>query len=463
MKTSFTVRHRLPDSSASWPARSSAKVFAVVVLSLSLLAAFIGPGARTWAKKGGGKPVSDYEMTDLLGFPATSFQSDVLALSDRNYVDNTELYDVFVVGDSRLEGGVFHPALWNVNQSGAFDAPTDLFPDGYGAFPYARQVGVVDVNRWGEAVSNTEQVTWDYEAGECLVQDAYGNCIKYAFVHASDGTIVELPTFPSSGSVPPLDGDGMAYTAVSAMNDHGTIVGTAQVYRWVPNEENVMELRVRLRGARWQIDEFGVPLGPPDDLGDFRPSDVNNEGVMIGNLNSGPSAFYPAMAWFDDSEPPTLHVVTADQTVPGDQLAQLFGAGVVAINDASPTSPDLMIVGNTSRNLDGTAGDREAFAWKPNDASQPAIRLGALGDRGSTANDVNLRGEVVGWSYDDSGRQRQSAFLWKDGVMTSLNELADVKDHLQIAVAINNDGDIGGIVRIWRPVSEVHGFLLRRK
>jgi probable HAF family extracellular repeat protein len=59
--------------------------------------------------------------------------------------------------------------------------------------------------------------------------------------------------------------------------------------------------------------------------------------------------------------------------------------------------------------------------------------------------DINDHGQVVGWSYDSSGRRY--AFLWEDGRLSDLNVLSGVGTksfRLGSADAINNAGQIIG-------------------
>jgi probable HAF family extracellular repeat protein len=70
--------------------------------------------------------------------------------------------------------------------------------------------------------------------------------------------------------------------------------------------------------------------------------------------------------------------------------------------------------------------------------------LGTLpGDISSTGTGINLRGQVVGYSNDESGATR--AFLWQNGTMWDLNELAqDFDGELVLANDIDDLGRIAG-------------------
>ncbi|GGN50267.1 putative HAF family extracellular repeat protein [Actinoplanes campanulatus] len=66
--------------------------------------------------------------------------------------------------------------------------------------------------------------------------------------------------------------------------------------------------------------------------------------------------------------------------------------------------------------------------------------LGDLGGGYAIVNDVNNRGEAVGWSY--TADNAQHAFLWRNGVMTDLGTLPG--GFFSSAEAINDRGEIVG-------------------
>jgi probable HAF family extracellular repeat protein len=70
--------------------------------------------------------------------------------------------------------------------------------------------------------------------------------------------------------------------------------------------------------------------------------------------------------------------------------------------------------------------------------------LGTLGGKKSAAYDVNAFGHVVGYSYDNLGRQR--AFLWTGGMLFDLNALIGSYGwSLEAAYGINDHGQIVGV------------------
>jgi probable HAF family extracellular repeat protein len=107
--------------------------------------------------------------------------------------------------------------------------------------------------------------------------------------------------------------------------------------------------------------------------------------------------------------------------------------------DASPTALNNVgqIVGNR-----GTFPFQRAFLW---DAQHGVQDLGALDGFGSFASGINDAGQVVGYS-SFNGINSYHAFLYRDGVMTDLNDLLPPGSNWRLieARAINDAGQIVG-------------------
>ncbi|MQA28775.1 MAG: hypothetical protein GEU82_02900 [Luteitalea sp.] len=86
-----------------------------------------------------------------------------------------------------------------------------------------------------------------------------------------------------------------------------------------------------------------------------------------------------------------------------------------------------------------------AFIWRRHDGLRD---LGTLGGSISKALDVNNSGQVVGWSLLGGGSTEVHAFLWSDGVLTDLNDLAitgrEGWQHLERAYSLSDSGVIVG-------------------
>jgi probable HAF family extracellular repeat protein len=295
------------------------------------------------------------------------------------------------------------------------DGLLQVVGDSYASVPGGSRnhAAVWDVTAEGLVLDLTDISPPDYQKSTAEEINDLGQVEVGDYIWMAGQGLLTLPGLGSGRGDPGL------------LNDQGDIIGNAA------DADGVMHI------ASWHIDQNGqitgpVDLGSEDDLPpDFGVFDMNNHGVMAGYV--GVEA---AIIWFD-----------ADKNF---QFQLLGGGGeAVAINDNN------MVVG-TAINSDG---HWEAFLWT---ADTGMVGLGSLGGNESWATDINNRGQVVGWS-DKFVRFSRVAFLWQDGQMFDLNQItdgADGKHWLQRANAINDAGHIVGVLRITKPVSEQHAFLL---
>ena len=287
---------------------------------------------------------------------------------------------------------------------------------------FARGVAPRGLTSGGVMLADT---TW------AALQDGDGNWLFPAYAILSDSTVQELP------------GPGTRQTEVYGINDCGQIIGGYQV----PDPDDPDS--VMYFNGIWQLNADGTISGPTELMGDFRPSDINNLGVMAGTYMG-----YPAIAWFEGA---TLEVI---QLPPSPMF---LGADVNALNDCPIDDPGLTVVGPYYRDEDGNGlGRSRGYAWRPLDSASSPTLLGTLGGRGTWPFGVNSQGEIVGMS--DTTSDGQQAFIFKNGKMSNLNSMADVgrKRKLVCANAINDDGDIVGYMGIALPVGEQRGFCFGR-
>jgi probable HAF family extracellular repeat protein len=140
---------------------------------------------------------------------------------------------------------------------------------------------------------------------------------------------------------------------------------------------------------------------------------VNNAGMIVGQSAGGPVVFDGG-------------IVRALPTVPNG------GGGY-----ARGVNGQGHIVGMI-RVREGTTSLARAYQW----IGDVPVALGTLGGNTSSAEGINERGQVVGWSANEVNENR--AFLFENGVMSDLGTLEGESR----ALAINADGQIVGWSRV---------------
>jgi probable HAF family extracellular repeat protein len=228
----------------------------------------------------------------------------------------------------------------------------------------------------------------------------------------------------------PLPGLGGPNSYAAGVNDHGQIVGWAETRVHDPTcrETQVLQFRAVLWEPRRNRT---TELRPYPGDSTSAATAINNQGQAVGisgecDVAVGRFSARHAVLWENGKVK---------------KLGDLGGTSWHTPTDISERGD---VIGFSNPDL---PGDREgeflalAFLW----TKSGGIRsLGTLrGDTTSQANGINARRQVVGVSTSLAGVSR--AFLWQDGVMKSLNDLAPgLRDSLVTAQDINEDGEITG-------------------
>ena len=162
------------------------------------------------------------------------------------------------------------------------------------------------------------------------------------------------------------------------------------------------------------------------ELGDFFPRKINQFGVMAGYSMDEDEMKLPAICYLDEDRIPHVTVLGWPDG---------FSGRAYDINNQS------QVVGyQRALNPEGVWSSR-AFLWSVADGMRD---LGDLGGGYATAWAIDEAGEVTGESVvrKRNGSLVPRAFVWRDGVMSDLNELSDTNFTLMRAYAMNNDGQI---------------------
>jgi probable HAF family extracellular repeat protein len=325
----------------------------------------------------------------------------------------------WVAGWSNQSDGSRHAALW---RNGAI---TDLLtlggPSSTVAWPGLNDQGmVVGVSHTGEIDPLNED--WSCEAGGFLPQST--NLICRGFVWSED-VMQELPTL------------GGNHGFATGINNRGQVVGWAETPEHDPTCVGVQVLQ--FRAVVWEPKKNKIKTRELLPLGNDSTSAataINDRGEAVGISGDcdqavGRFSARHAVLWSKNgkvTEIPNLGGVTWHTPMDINESGDVVGFS----NPAGPGDPQGEFVSH-------------AFLWTSGAAQ--SVDLGTLpGDLFSEAFAINERGEVVGVSFGGANGSR--AFIWQNGVMTNLNDLAPGNlDVLLSAQDINDDGQITGRLR----------------
>lgn len=284
-------------------------------------------------------------------------------------------------------------AAFGINNEGQVVGGAGISPNNNShAFLYSSGL-MQDLGTLGGSINDGSQAFGINDAGQIIGQSTINaTAVGHAFLYSS-GSMLDLT--PSGGN-----------SYASAINNNGQIVGyigsgsTIQAFLYSGGSLHT--------------------LGTLDGIGSYATA-VNESGQVAGNIYYG-TAITHAFLYSGVS---MQNIGTL-----GGSSAQAFG-----INDNG------LVTGfaNTS------SGNPHAFLYT-NGSMQDLGTLSGIYNYGSIGYGINASGEVVGQSYDQTGRD-ENAFIYSNGSMENLNSLISptLGWTLEQANAINNAGDIVGL------------------
>lgn len=323
----------------------------------------------------------------------------------------------WVAGFSNLTGdGTRHAAVWingSITDLETLGGPSSTVP-----WPGLNNQGmVVGISQTAEIDPLDED--WSCEAGGFLPNATNLICRGFWW---ENNEMHELPTL------------GGNHGFATAVNSRGQIVGWAETAVHDPTCVGVQQLQ--FRAAMWEPKKGTTQELPPlhgDSTSAATAINENGRAVGIsGDCDQAVGRFSARHAVLWDhgtvTEIPNLGGVTWHTPMYINERGDVVGFS----NPPGPGDPQGDFIAH-------------AFLWKK--GSTMALDLKTLDDDPlSEAFAINSRGDVVGVSFGGSAGLR--AFLYKDGVLHNLNDLADAApDVLLAAQAINDAGVITGRIR----------------
>jgi probable HAF family extracellular repeat protein len=352
------------------------------------------------------------------------------------------LYAVTDLGT--LGGPGSNSSAYDMNNAGWVAGSSSLVPDGpqHGYVWFGRGP-LIDTgtlggpnseadgpNLWGEAVLLSETTKADPNGEDFC---GFGNNLQCLAAIWWNRKLTALPTLRGGNNA-------QAY----GVNNFGQVVGFSETgVRDSTCATSIPGQVLRYQPVIWEPDGKVRKLGlPPGDTVGFAFG-INNKGQAVGSSGLCSNTSVPPLA------PYGVHAVLWEKDGTPVDLGSLSGVPGNIAGDIN----DLGEVAGTSTLTDGSV---HTFVWtKVTHMHDIGTLPGAFVTVAPCCHTLNNRGEVVGYSIDDSGIR---AFVWKDKVVTDLNDLipADSGWFLLVAQSLNDSGEIvgQGVMN-----GELHSFL----
>jgi len=356
----------------------------------------------------------DAKLTSKASYHVVKFSASLGGTQSRGMSINNQGW---VAGWSTLPGDASRQAaLWrdgSITKLGTLGGPSSTVP-----WPGLNNDGmVVGISQTGRVDPLHED--WSCEAGGFLTETTDLICRGFVW---ENGAMQELPTL------------GGNHGFATSVNDRGQVVGWAETAVHDPTCTGVQVLQ--FRAVMWEP-KNGTKQELPPLPGDSTSAAtaINQEGQAVGISGDcdqavGRFSARHGVLWDHGtvSEVPNLGGVTWHTPMDINERGDVVGFS----NPPGPGDPEGEFIAH-------------AFLWTKHSAT--ATDLGVLpGDLFSEAFAVNSRGVVVGVSFGGANGAR--AFIYEDGVLENLNDLADAApDVLLSAQDINDRGQITGRVR----------------
>jgi len=327
-----------------------------------------------------------------------------------------------VAGWSNLSNGTRHAAVWNgesITDLETLGGPSSSVP-----WPGVNNTGMV------VGISHTNDLDllnedWSCEAGGFIPATTPRRvCRGFAWI---DGTMQELPTL------------GGTHGFATGVNNVGQIVGWAETPVHDPTCNGALGTGsqvLQFRAVLWEA-KRGTKTELPPYPGDSASAAtaINERGQAVGISGEcdqavGRFSARRSVMWDHGAVDtlPTLGGTSWHTPMDINERGDVVGF-------SNPPSPGDL------------AGEflANGFFWAKGSATVERIRP-LDGNTVSQAMAINDRRQVVGVSF--GGAPGLRAFLWEDGVLMNLNDLADIAPNvLQSAQHINDAGQITGRVR----------------